>query len=107
METQTSYRTFMISKLRNLDERSLLNAILGLTGESGECADLLKKNMFHGHVLDFAKMVEELGDIRFYLEQATYAMGVSMKYIEEMNMEKLNKRYPEGFESERSINRKD
>lgn len=39
----------------------LQNGVMGLTGESGECADLLKKHLFQGHELDTAHFAKELG----------------------------------------------
>lgn len=102
----TEYRKFVINKLKDPADQPLLNAILGLAGESGECCDLLKKTMFHGHPFEFSKMVEELGDVRFYLEYAAEAIGVSMEYIEAMNVNKLNLRYPDGFDAERSMKRR-
>ncbi|MEO5367574.1 MAG: nucleoside triphosphate pyrophosphohydrolase family protein [Magnetococcus sp. WYHC-3] len=85
----------------------LLNAASGLAGESGEFCDLVKKHVFHGATLDRDKVIKELGDIRWYLEQAAYLMDVSMEEIERLNVEKLRKRYPEGFNTQASIERKD
>ena len=90
------------------DER-LLNATLGLTGESGEFADIIKKHLFHGHELDRVKLVKELGDIQWYIAQACTALGVQLSEVMQLNIEKLLIRYPleEGFSYERSINRAD
>jgi NTP pyrophosphatase (non-canonical NTP hydrolase) len=86
------------------DER-LLNAALGLAGEAGEVADMIKKWRFHGHDLDAAKLQKELGDIQWYLALASDAMGMSLRGVMQQNLMKLRARYPEGFDPERSRNR--
>lgn len=83
----------------------LLNGALGLTGESGEVADLVKKCWMQGHVLDLEHVAKELGDICWYIAEAATAIGYDMETIMQMNIDKLKKRYPEGFDSERSQHR--
>ena len=83
----------------------LSNAVMGLCGESGEAIDLVKKHLFQGHELDRKAMAKELGDIAWYLAEAATALGLDLDEILEGNIEKLRRRYPEGFSSERSINR--
>lgn len=101
------YRADVLRTLGTMTEReTLVNSALGLCGEAGEFADLIKKWEFHRHTLDIDKVIKELGDIRWYLEVAAHAIGVSMAHIEAKNIEKLKARYPEGFSSEASINRK-
>lgn len=85
----------------------LLNGALGLAGESGEVADLVKKNWMQGHVLDIEHVAKELGDICWYIAETATAIGYDLETILKMNIEKLQKRYPEGFSSERSQNRRD
>lgn len=79
---------------------------LGLAGESGEFADLVKKVVYHNHDLNVEKLNEELGDILWYIAEACTQLDISMGTIAERNIAKLKHRYPEGFSSERSINRK-
>ena len=83
----------------------LLNGVLGLVGESGELADLVKKNWMQGHDLDVEHVAKELGDICWYIAETASAIGYDLETIMKMNIEKLRKRYPEGFDSERSIHR--
>lgn len=83
----------------------LLNGLMGLNGEAGECIDILKKYLFQGHDLDKKHLAEELGDVAWYLSVAADALGYSLQEIFKMNIEKLRDRYPDGFEEERSINR--
>ena len=81
--------------LRNKD-RFLLGA-LGLAGESGETVDLLKKYFFHGAQLNQLALKNELGDVRWYMEQLCIAAGFTMEEVEQANVEKLRLRYPNGF----------
>ena len=83
----------------------LLNSALGLCGESGEVADLLKKYHFQGHDLDLDHVAKELGDISWYLAVGAYAIGLDLESIFRMNKEKLEARYPDGFSAERSLHR--
>lgn len=86
---------------------ALCNAALGLAGEAGECVDIVKKHVFHGHDLDGNKLIEEMGDVLFYLAWMASELGVSLAYVAEMNVEKLKRRYPDGFSHEASVNRDD
>ena len=83
----------------------LLNAVMGLCGESGEAIDIVKKQLFQGHPLEEEKLKKELGDIAWYLAEAASALDVPLEAIFQGNIEKLKKRYPEGFDSQRSIHR--
>lgn len=89
------------------DEDLLLNGIMGLNGEAGECIDILKKHMFQGHKLEKEKMKEELGDVAWYLAVSAYALGYTLDEVLKANKEKLERRYPDGFESKRSIEREE
>ncbi len=81
------------------------NGVLGLCGESGECADIYKKYMHQGHEFDLEHMAEELGDVLWYCAELAEGLGVTLDAIAESNIAKLMKRYPDGFETERSVNR--
>ena len=83
----------------------LLNSALGLCGESGEVADLLKKYHFQGHNLDIDHVAKELGDIAWYLAVGAYAIGYDLETILQMNVDKLKARYPDGFSADRSLHR--
>lgn len=85
----------------------LINGVMGLCGESGEAIDIVKKWLAQGHELDKEKLAKELGDICWYLEETATALDLSLEDIMAANIEKLRKRYPEGFDTERSVNRKD
>ena len=83
----------------------LINSVMGLCGESGEAIDIVKKHLHQGHELDKEKLLKELGDIAWYLAEAAYALGTPLDEVLESNIAKLKARYPEGFDTERSIHR--
>ena len=83
----------------------LTNGVFGLCGETGEVADIVKKAMFQGHDLDTNRVAEELGDIAWYLAITAHAIGKNLDDIFQGNVDKLMKRYPDGFDSERSVHR--
>lgn len=89
----------------NQEYPKILDGLMGLCGESGECIDILKKVMFQGHKLDAEHLKEELGDVAWYLALSSYAVGYDLESVMKANIEKLQKRYPEGFETEKSVNR--
>ncbi len=88
-------------------EKVLINGVMGLCGESGEVIDIVKKWFAHGHALDREKLKKELGDVAWYLAETAYALDIPLEDILKGNIEKLKARYPEGFSTERSLNRKE
>lgn len=85
----------------------IVNGALGLAGESGEVADIVKKAMFQGHAIDKEHIAKELGDVLWYVAETATAIGYDLETIMQMNIDKLMKRYPEGFSSQRSMNREE
>lgn len=83
----------------------LINGVMGLCVESGEAIDIVKKHLAQGHPLDKEKLIKELGDIAWYLAETATALDVDLNDVFAGNIEKLRKRYPEGFATENSINR--
>jgi len=83
----------------------LVNCAMGLCGEAGEAIDLIKKHVFHDHELDRDALVKELGDVAWYLARAAAALNLPLEEVLQRNIEKLARRYPGGFSSEKSINR--
>lgn len=98
---------WIIGDENEVDPGELLNGALGLTGEAGEVADQIKKLIFHGHDLDRDGLIKELGDVCWYLALLCHAIGVPLEEVMTLNIEKLKKRYPEGFSESASINRKE
>lgn len=88
-------------------ENELVNYGLGIAGEAGEVADLIKKSVFHGHKISEDEIAKELGDVLWYLSNIARLAGLSLEEIATLNIAKLQKRYPEGFSTEASINRKE
>ena len=85
----------------------LANAGLGLTGEAGEVANIIKKHLYQGHDLSRGKIVEELGDLMWYVALTASLIGVDLSEVMEKNIEKLWRRYPNGFRPEDSVHRED
>ena len=83
----------------------LVNGVMGLCGESGECVDMVKKHLFQGHELDMEKLARELGDVAWYLAITAWAIGYPLEYVLNINIEKLRNRYPDGFDAEKSKHR--
>lgn len=83
-----------------------LVSALGLCGEAGEVGDYIKKVYGHGHKLDVDKLKKELGDIQWYIADLCSKHNLDLEDVAKTNIDKLNKRYPEGFSTEKSINRK-
>ena len=95
-----------LNKELNKDE-ILLNSAMGLCGEAGEVIDILKKHLHQGHPFDKEAFINELGDIAWYLAEACQAIGCELSEILELNIDKLSKRYPNGFSVDKSKNRQE
>lgn len=85
------------------DEQIMIvwNAI-GLSGESGEVADLVKKGIFHQRGIDTDKLKKELGDVLWYLAALCTQFGWTMEEVMQLNIDKLKARFPEGYDPERT-----
>jgi NTP pyrophosphatase (non-canonical NTP hydrolase) len=86
-------------------KETFANYALGLNGEAGEVADMLKKGMFHGHEMNRHEIAKELGDVLWYVSLLAHLLDFSLDEIATMNVQKLMARYPNGFDKERSVNR--
>lgn len=106
----TTLDEYQIAALRSadmgLDQRDLLlkNA-LGLGGEAGEVLDHIKKHVYHGHPLDREYVKKELGDLLWYIAAEADAVELTLEEVATANIEKLRKRYPDGFSKAASLNR--
>ena len=85
----------------------LIHAAIGIAGEAGELLDAVRKHVFEGQPLDRENVIEELGDLCFYLEAAMQVIGVSRVEIDAYNMTKLSKRYEGGYSDQQAQERKD
>jgi len=85
----------------------ILNGVLGLAGEAGECCDIIKKVRFQGHALDQEHLEDELGDVLWYIAETCSGLGITLEDCAKYNLDKLHSRYPDGFSKDKSIYRKD
>ena len=85
----------------------LINGVMGLCGESGEVIDIVKKWFAQGHELDREKLIKELGDVAWYIAEIAHAIDVPLEEVLQRNIDKLKARYPDGFKTADSVNRKD
>ncbi len=105
--TINEYQKLAMTTLNpELDKKDvLINSVMGLCGESGEAIDIVKKWLAQGHELDKEHLVKELGDICWYIAEACTVLDVNMEDVMQANIDKLKKRYPEGFATEKSLAR--
>ena len=105
--TINEYQKLAMTTLNpNLDKKDILiNGVMGLCGESGEVIDIVKKHLAQGHELDREKIIKELGDVAWYMAEIATVLDVELEDVLVQNIEKLKKRYPEGFSTEKSVNR--
>lgn len=98
------YQAWVDTKARyipGLTDRTYCDA-LGLAGEAGEFADKLKKLHYHSKPITSEDMAKELGDVLYYVARLAGHLGFSLQQVVEMNVEKLNARYPNGFDPDRA-----
>ncbi|MCD7883171.1 MAG: nucleoside triphosphate pyrophosphohydrolase family protein [Lachnospiraceae bacterium] len=105
--TINEYQKLAMTTLNpELDRRDvLINSVMGLCGESGEAIDIVKKWLAQGHELDAAHLADELGDIAWYLAEAATALDLPLETVLQANIDKLKRRYPDGFDTQKSIER--
>ena len=77
----------LVEKTCSPTGRDLINVGLGLCGEAGEVADLIKKALYKNQAVDHDKLIKELGDVRWYLELACILSGTTIEEIEAVNTE--------------------
>ena len=105
--TVNEYQRLAMTTLNPALDRKevLINSVMGLCGESGEAIDIVKKWLAQGHELDRARLAKELGDVAWYLAEAATSLDIPLEEILQGNLEKLKKRYPEGFDAQKSMAR--
>lgn len=87
--------------VQSITATRLFHAALGLGSESGELMSLLRRWIYYGKDLDLPKVMDELGDIAYFLATACNAVGVDMNLILAANVAKLRARYPDGFDEKK------
>ena len=91
-------------------ENLLLQGVMGMSGESGEALDIVKKIIFQGHELNEATkehLIRELGDVLWYVATTAEALDVPLETVMQVNVDKLRARYPMAFDTERSQHREE
>ncbi len=83
----------------------IIHGILGCVTEVGELADGLKRHLYYGQDIDVVNIKEELGDLCWYIALLLYAIDSSWEEIWNMNIDKLQKRYPDKFTAHDAVNR--
>ena len=96
--------------LSNTNERDchLVHMALGIAGEAGELVDAIKKHTIYQKTLDIENVIEELGDLEFYMEGLRSALKITRDETLKANIKKLSKRYKNfRYTDKQAINRKD
>ncbi len=106
--TANEYQTKAARTIPGYDTRKqmLYHAVFGLASEAGEVAGIFQKE-YQGHEINRDDLVHELGDCLWMICEACGALGVSLDYVMQANIDKLLERYPDGFSAEKSIHRKE
>lgn len=98
----------IIDETSGISPERLLTAALGICAEGGEFTEIVKKCIFQGKPMDehtIYHLKREMGDVLWYIAQGCIALDTSIEDVLYMNIEKLEGRYPDGFEAFRSENR--
>lgn len=95
-----------IDEQMNLIKLDMVHAVLGISGEAGELLDAIKKHVIYDKALDIDNVIEELGDLEFYLEQLRQRLGISRELTLNANISKLKKRYESMSYSDEAAHRR-
>lgn len=107
------YPEFVSSRAKKMPTHieDLVHMSMGISGEAGELLDAVKKSYIYGKELDIENVIEELGDLLFYIQGMLNFLGVvdirDLEDITLLNMRKLEKRYPQGYTDQAAIARAD
>lgn len=82
------------------DKCHTLHMAVGVSGEAGELLDAVKKHVIYCKPVDRAHIVEEMGDIEFYLEGLRQGLGITREEVLAANIAKLSVRYAAGSYSD-------
>ena len=105
--TSPTFEQDVVISKRAVREVGLIHALLGLSSETGEFADALKKNIIYGQPLDKENLKEEIGDKMWYIALACTYLDVTLEQVMQHNVDKLAVRYPEKFTEELAAKRLD
>lgn len=104
-EYQMAVAKFQPRKNFKSKDDMISHAVLGLNSKAGEIAGIFQKK-YQGHTIDTEHVMKEIGDALWFVSELCDALECTIEDVMKMNVEKLAKRYPEGFSEERSLNRK-
>lgn len=105
MENSPAYKAMVLAKAKpgqsivsemTPDQAHQLHMAVGVSGEAGELLDAVKKSTIYQKPLDRANVIEELGDLEFYMEGLRASLGITREETLRHNMQKLDKRYGTG-----------
>lgn len=101
-----SYETFVCNLVKKMPSTSedLNHMIIGIAGEAGEICDAIKKNTIYGKTLDLNNVIEELGDLEWYMAGLRQMLGISRRTVLDANVVKLQARYTGGTYSDQAAN---
>lgn len=103
-EYQALARRTQNNELTPVDRRE--HALKGMCSEVGEIHGVYQK-VYQGHEVNTDDVIKELGDVMWFVAEMADALGVDLDDVATRNIEKLRKRYPEGFDADKSINREE
>lgn len=92
-----------IERLSKEKAARILHAIIGLSTESGELLDQMKKHIYYGKDIDYINLKEEAGDVFWYLAILADALQIDFSQIMATNIAKLSKRYGEKFAKDKAL----
>lgn len=104
-----TYEEFVCNLVKEMGSRdnNLAHMVLGIAGESGEIVDAIKKKVIYDKPLDVDNIIEELGDLEFYMAGMRQLLGLSRVQVLAHNVAKLGKRYADGYSDAAAIARAD
>jgi NTP pyrophosphatase (non-canonical NTP hydrolase) len=105
IKTESTNFSGMNDRLNDDGLKRLLHAGIGLSTESGEFLDALKKHIFYGKELDKVNLAEEMGDMFWYMAIVADELGFEFEEVMERNITKLKARYGDKFTEEKAENR--
>lgn len=103
----TNYTNINRRLRSNHNLQALVHGALGMSGETGEVVDIIKKHMVFDKHLDVENLKKELGDVLWYMSVIIHEIDSSFEEIMQMNSDKLDARYPNGFSEQAALERKD
>lgn len=112
------YPAFVRSRTKYLGNEALdlHHATTGMSGEAGEALDITKKIWIYNQTLETVNksgvthrthLIEEAGDMLFYIQALCNHLGVSLEHLVTINMDKLERRYPTGYSDQAALERAD